>query len=279
MTAHRQTGDFGAKLREARERKGVSLRQIANVTKISVGMLDALERNDIKRLPGGIFSRAFVRSFASEVGLDPETTIQEFIAQFGDDSVGAGNLASTQIEDNVALDSARRTASTFISLLVVSVVVAAVIIYFTIAGRRAAPVTTESAPAAAAQSAAALEPERSPVAAPSSSNAASDRASAPVTDPRPVEESAADRLVVNLVASRQCWVSATVDGKKQVERLLQPGDRRTFEVRRELVVTIGDAGAVTMTINGTEAKPLGKSGEVVTTRLDLSNFRTFLPTR
>jgi len=105
MTAPRQSGHVGGKLRDARERKGLSLRQIANATKISVGMLDALERNDIKRLPGGIFSRAFVRAFANEVGLDPEKTTQEFIAQFGDDSVATGP-ASTQIEDNEALESA-----------------------------------------------------------------------------------------------------------------------------------------------------------------------------
>jgi len=54
----------------------VSLRQIANATKISIAALEALERNDISRLPGGIFSRAFVRSYAVEVGLDPETTIE-----------------------------------------------------------------------------------------------------------------------------------------------------------------------------------------------------------
>src|SRR6266436_6699892 len=91
MSADRTTGGFGAKLRDARERRGVSLRQIANATKISVAALEALERNDISRLPGGIFSRAFVRSYAVEVGLDPETTIQEFIAQFPNDSVTAGS--------------------------------------------------------------------------------------------------------------------------------------------------------------------------------------------
>ena len=82
MAAERTSSGFGAQLREARERRGVSLRQIANATKISVGVLEALERNDISQLPGGIFSRAFVRSYAIEVGLDPEATIQEFIAQF-----------------------------------------------------------------------------------------------------------------------------------------------------------------------------------------------------
>src|SRR5688572_4656509 len=75
-------GDFGGKLRQARERRGVSLRQIAAATKISVGVLEALERNDISRLPGGIFSRAFVRSYATEVGLDPDETIRDFVAEF-----------------------------------------------------------------------------------------------------------------------------------------------------------------------------------------------------
>ena len=54
--------DFGTRLKHAREERGVSLRQIADSTKISVGFLEALERNDIGRLPGGIFSRSFVRS-------------------------------------------------------------------------------------------------------------------------------------------------------------------------------------------------------------------------
>ena len=74
-------GGFGSRLREARERRGISLRQVANATKISMGALEALERGHVSRLPGGIFSRAFVRSYAIEVGLDPEATIQEFIAQ------------------------------------------------------------------------------------------------------------------------------------------------------------------------------------------------------
>src|SRR5438046_4730674 len=108
MPADRSVGDFGGKLRDARERRGISLRQIANATKISIGQLEALERNDISRLPGGIFSRAFVRSYAVEVGLDPEQTIQEFIAQFPHDSVTAGHPTSKQVDDHVARESDRR---------------------------------------------------------------------------------------------------------------------------------------------------------------------------
>ena len=80
-TEEQAAPDFGVKMRRLREERGVSLRQIADVTRISVSVLEALERNDISRLPGGIFSRAFVRSYAIEVGLDPEQTVRDFLSQ------------------------------------------------------------------------------------------------------------------------------------------------------------------------------------------------------
>jgi len=79
--------DFGSRMRHVREQRGVSLRQIAHSTKLSVSALEALERNDISRLPGGLFSRAFVRSYAVEIGADPEETVRDFLAQFPHESV------------------------------------------------------------------------------------------------------------------------------------------------------------------------------------------------
>lgn len=74
--------DFGACLRERREEVGISLQQISAITKISVSTLEALENNNISGLPGGIFSRAVVRSYASEVGLDQEDTLHIFLEKF-----------------------------------------------------------------------------------------------------------------------------------------------------------------------------------------------------
>jgi cytoskeletal protein RodZ len=91
VTVKGPEADFGSRMRQAREQRGVSLRQIAERTKISVSQLEALERNDISRLPGGIFSRAFVRSYAAEIGVDPEQTVREFLSQFPDESVSAGS--------------------------------------------------------------------------------------------------------------------------------------------------------------------------------------------
>jgi cytoskeletal protein RodZ len=93
---------FGVRLREARERRGIPLRQIATETKISMRALEALERNDISQLPGGIFSRAFVRTYAAQVGLDPDATVEEFLRDFPQDELQAGHPPSYRfgIEDS-----------------------------------------------------------------------------------------------------------------------------------------------------------------------------------
>ena len=62
--------NVGARLRAARESRNMELRDIAATTKVSIEALKALEQNDFGPLPGGIFTRAFVRAYASEVGLD-----------------------------------------------------------------------------------------------------------------------------------------------------------------------------------------------------------------
>jgi cytoskeletal protein RodZ len=74
--------ELGSRLKQARLAKGVSLRQIEASTKISVGALEALEKDDYARLPGGIFARSFVRAYAGAVGLNPDDTVHEFLTEF-----------------------------------------------------------------------------------------------------------------------------------------------------------------------------------------------------
>jgi cytoskeleton protein RodZ len=133
--ADHANADFGTKMRRLREGKGVSLRQIADATKISIGALEALERNDISRLPGGIFSRAFVRSYAAEVGLDPEETVRDFMVQFPDDSVTAGSpYAPKPMYDLDEPRSRRGGPLTVVALVALSVLIG-VILFFTLAAR------------------------------------------------------------------------------------------------------------------------------------------------
>jgi cytoskeletal protein RodZ len=69
----------------------VTLREIADTTKLSIRALEALERNDISRLPGGIFSRGLVRAYAEQIGADPEAVVKDFIRRFPDVSVTDGS--------------------------------------------------------------------------------------------------------------------------------------------------------------------------------------------
>jgi cytoskeletal protein RodZ len=283
MSTERLTGDFGKTLREARERRGVTLRQIANSTKLSVSQLEALERNDIARLPGGIFSRGIVRSYATEVGLDPEKAIQDFIAHFShDEGVTAGHPTSEQNEDNEVLESDRRMAGTFLWLLGISVPIAAGVLYFSYVGRHPAPVAAPPAEQARPAESRPAEPPAVSVATSPAPASASPEQVAPPSPPADVAAPAVatgDRLTVGLSVKRPCWVSAKVDGQRVIERLLAAGTQQTLEVKRELVLTAGDAGAIAVTLNGADARPLGKSGEVVTTRFTTANFRDFLQSR
>lgn len=284
MPSDPKAADFGRKLRDARERRGISLRQISNATKISMAALEALERNDVSRLPGGIFSRAFVRSYAAEAGLDPEQTVQEFISQFPHESITAGHPTSSRVEDTDATESNRQMASTFLRLILLSVPLAGVVLYFGATGLQRHRAVDSSPPPVAAPSASATNvlslppsPAAAPPAMPAVTALSADEAAA-ASAPR-THEPVGDRLTIGLSVTRPCWVSATVDGQKTIERLLQAGDQRIVEVRRELVLTAGDAAAIKMTLNGAAAKPLGKSGEVVTARLNLTNFRDYLSTQ
>jgi cytoskeleton protein RodZ len=268
--ADRPPRDFGRSLREARERRGVSLRQISNTTKIGMRALEALERNDISRLPGGIFSRAFVRSYAIEVGLDPEATIQEFIAQFPNDSVTAGHPTSTLSEDHQAIESNRRSATIFMRLILLSIPIAGAMLYFSTAGRRSGPPAAEVEPVEVTMPPASVEP-----APPTLTTRDPGLAVAPVS----AATSPPGRLTVSLTATGECWVSATVDGKKRVERLLQPGEQVEMDVLKELLLTVGDASALAITLNGAPARPLGKPGEKVTAQMNLMNFKDYVANR
>src|SRR6266571_5129207 len=62
--------NFGASFKKARESKGISLERIAAETRISTRFLLAIENEEFNLLPGGIFNRGFVRTYAEKVGLE-----------------------------------------------------------------------------------------------------------------------------------------------------------------------------------------------------------------
>jgi cytoskeletal protein RodZ len=253
MAAERRS-DFGSTLRAARERRGVSLRQIAARTKISVSVLEALERNDLSRLPGGIFSRAFVRSYALEIGLDPEKVIEDFIAQFPGDSVTAGHSQTRPIEDYESVESTRRMASTLLKLVVISVPIVGIVLYYSTAGRKRPPAERSTGNATA------VEPDSS-------------------RTRLLTEATASSPLVVEILGRGASVVTVTIDGTARRERAIAAGERERFAAERELVVNVADAAAVSLTVNGEPARPLGTSGQPATLNLTPANYKEYLVSR
>ena len=296
---------IGQTLRAAREQQGLSLREVANATKISTVALDALERNDMSRLPGGIFSRSFVRAYATRVGLEPERMVERFVAEYPEDAVARTEIDFSPGGEGEALERRRLLASRALKAGAVLVPLAALALYLGMGGRReaaepAAPVAVvapvapsanvvappvvqppvEAAPAPAAEPPALAPASTAPapaspqVAAPSG---AATPAQAPSATSAQAPAGAAAPLTVRLVFRERCWISVTVDGERVVQREFGAGDSRSFDARREVVLTAGNAGAVTLTLNGREApQPLGKRGEVLTRRVTPDNLQTFL---
>ncbi len=282
--------DFGGKLRQARERRGVSLRQIAASTKISVAALEALERNDVSRLPGGIFSRAFVRSYAIEVGLDPDETVREFLERFQGESQPAATPAVPVPEEESNFESQQRMAGVVLKLVLISLPLAGAILYFTLRPR---PEPPQAEPAPAVQDRAPEPPAvvnpvptapppagTSPVPAPATSTP--DRRAVPAApaaardDAAQAVPAAGQPLTLELHPTAPCWISLTVDGVRVFARVMQPGEKDVRQVHDAAVIEIGDAGAFAFSIDGRPGRSLGESGQVRTARITKETVAQYL---
>jgi cytoskeletal protein RodZ len=290
--------DFGPQLKQAREQRGISLRQISTTTKISVSVLEALERGDFSRLPGGIFSRSFVRAYAHEVGLDPDRTVAQFAHEYEVHVNSAEEMAAPEVtaDDRAFLERQRRAALWLRAILVVILLLGgAAIVAWQVRSRAVSKApstqtqeTTPTTPAADRATTDAPAPSALPAAVPSPpaasvpSDATSIKPTAPATAAgvaapvKSTETSAApadpEQVTVRLETDANCWIKATVDGKVQFQEILHAGDSRELKSGREVVLQVGNAGAVKWAINGRAAKPLGKPGQTVTARVSRDNL-------
>lgn len=228
--------------------------------------LEAIERSDLSRLPGGIFTRAFIRAYAQEVGLDPDRTIQDFIAELPPETAAATKHPAA-VEDGEKLDSDRKAVATAFRLVLVSVPIVAFVIYYgthrtPVAGPpaivREAPIPAESA----APSPPSL-PDAPAVVADASASA-------------PAATAAPSGLTMQIAPKGECWVSVTVDGEQVFSGLMRAGDTRQIAARDEISLNVGDAGAFDYTLNGRAGRPLGAPGEVVSKRITLADYKNYV---
>jgi len=298
--------DFGTFLRQAREQRGVSLQDLAVATKISARVLEALERNDPSKLPGGIFSRAFVRAYAREVGLDPDVTAATFVSAFPDESGADDMPATTSAVEAESFEQRRRIVRILVRLVGVAAIVAILaVIYFSkfrpgfltsapegsqprAAGAVVpAPLPSQSQPSATEPSSLVVPATARGEAAPPAPTQLSGQTpppeptpSVPPPEPAVMADGAVPPqpapLVVVLTLAEPSWLSVSVDGAQTPGRTAGAGERLEFAVHRSMTMKVGNAGAVSVTLNGKPARALGAAGQVVTTTVTASGYESFL---
>ena len=241
--------DIGAQLRHAREARGLTIDAISRSTRVQPRILSAIEQNDSFSLPPRPYGRGFVRSFASEVGLDPDATVREFFSQFAPVAVVQAPVEARRPPQDAERAVPRGwlwTSALVITYAVVGALVIAAGRWVLHPGSESGAVGTSGTIASAPAAAPAEIPRTAP-------------AKTPAPPPSVVR--------VNLEAQRAVWVTAAVDGSRAVYRTLQPGERVTLNGTREVTVRVGDAGAIVWQVNGRAAAPMGQSGEVRTERV------------
>jgi hypothetical protein len=221
---------FGENLRRERELRGISLRDVADATKISLRFLQAIEQDRIDVLPGGIFPRAFVRQYARQLGLDAERIVAEFLYIHG-------NQSTPQPPPAPAPRAPRYGAwvATALILMAASVWL----------------LRPGSPPEPSAEPIVQLPPPRTLPVEPVYPS--------PASAERMVEH---DGLTLTLRAQQSCWVGVEVDGETVLNRVLDEGETQTIEAEAEIVLSVGNAGGLSFTINDRPGMPLGRSGEV-----------------
>jgi len=285
-----QSLEFGAELAQARAQRGMSLEEVARRTKIGIDALKAIERGDVATLPGGLYTRAFLRAYAHEVGCDPDDIVRRYREKFKDRE-SANAIAQLDVGVNVTcapgqvhvkdIDAMTRRRSRTAWFLGVVVVLLGTAIHFSLtpttswrshrdqARSLPKPETTSTGAAVPAPSANAAVPPAPPVGtsgAPSAADVAH-----PTDDSAPV---AVMRLEVK--PSGACWLSATADGQRVLYRLLDAGERTQIEAHDEVTLLVGDPATCAFDINGTDVRQLGAPGQPVTVHFTKQNFQQYL---
>ena len=236
--------DLGTDLRNARERAGFSLSDLAARTRIPLNSLRAIEQNEFSKVPPGIFVRSFIRTFAQEVGLDSKAAIAEYRAM-----TEPVDDPTHESQDKPAIADEMESGSSFPDFAEsrpgwgYALIVAALLIGVISINRDTAPVPTTQATTAAD----------------SGFDASSDVPQAVAT--------AGSGLRIELRAEGPCWVRAVADGQPALARLLHPGDSETLTAQRDIVLRVGDPAALSYSINGRAGQPLGVSNVAVTVRV------------
>ena len=233
---------FGESLRRLREEAGRTVEDISGETKISKSVLTALESGGFQFLPEKVFSRNFVRQYATVIGADPDQLADGFDQAWERHQLASGS--------HVVIDRVPPPRPSIRWRFWVPIGAGIVLLLLVLV----AVVTGRSGPEVLIQDRGlpAVEPTSFPTAA--------------VPSPRPTVPGLAAEAVdilLRVEPGEECWVHYR-DGEGQTAQQLLAGEE---ELRLKLTgpvkLTIGNAGGVTVNVGGEVYRELGRSGEVI----------------
>lgn len=279
---------LGMRLRQEREKRRIPLEKIAEETKISARYLEALEADDLSKLPGEFFYRAFVRQYSSYLGFDPEAVDRDINVVSSKPVIEEGvPTGSTVVPDpqisalqetlrDKPLRAAQDDGMSKAWLGFAAVVILGCVAYFGWKNFTPAPESTTQATAQTAQQPVAQTntpasppvTETTPPVTPAPETTTPPPApvetapTTPAPTATPVATASAGQFSLTLVAKEMTWIRITADGTKVFGGTIEAGQQRTINAK-DAEVIVGNAGTLDVIYNG---KPLqyGVKGEVKT---------------
>ncbi len=257
-------GSLGTYLRELRSAKDVSLDEVTRATRVGRAHLEALEAEDLASLPAPVFVKGFIRAYCEFLQADATEALARYRALIGE----RGRATPAGALEPRAASIGR--GPVFVSVILLVVLGAALFILNS--GRSpssravrpppasapatpvatAAPETAPRGPEAVAPPAAPAPPAAMPL--PVAASPADSTPSSPAVPP-------AQRLVVK--ALEPTWIRIQMDDSRTVEELLPAGASREWSAEKRFVLTVGNAGGISLELNGRALPPVGAPGAVI----------------
>jgi cytoskeleton protein RodZ len=258
---------FGEQLRLAREARGITLREISEQTRISTRYLEAIEADDYKRLPGGIFNKSFIKAYAKYIGFDEKEALEAYTRTAREQGTSPDDVVSTPYQPRVYTDGNTRSPLvtlllTFLILAIISLGVYAAMHWYQ---RREADSTSDNG--GAAQPAPAQTGQQT-----SAQSAQANASTAAPANSGNAANPAAGFTVQVKARGENVWTKSKVDNGDSTEVMLKADEVREFKPTERLSILLSRSklSALELSINNRPAKiePESRGGlaEIIITK-------------
>lgn len=243
---------FGEELRLAREARGISLRQISEQTRISIRYLEAIETNEYKRLPGGIFNRSFIKAYAKQIGFDEKEAMDGYLRTAREQGEAGDDVTTTPYKSHVYTDGSTRSPLVTLLLTILILAILSLGVYAVLHWYQRRETVRPNNP-----------PKEPPANSTQIANSSAPATSAPAL---------ANGFHIEITArGESVWVSAQVDDNKKARGiLLEPDKTEKFDPAERLRIQYAQvkAKALEVTINGRKAQVPTDQTEMVIAKED-----------